>query len=323
MKVKIAGVEYYLPEKIETGADLVRDIPDLRLSDTEAKTGILARRISKPSQTASDLGVIAAEKLLKYAIDRSKIDALIFVTQSPDYALPASSCIIQHRLGLSTSCMAFDVNQGCSGYIYGLSIGGALIHANISKNVLLICGDTYTKYINQNDRTCRPLFSDAASATLLTHSMGSELGPFDLGTNGSGAKNLIVEGSGSRRLPNEKHGSLFMNGSEVFMFTMSMVPKSINAVLDKAGIAIEDVDLFIFHQASKLVLDNIARHLKLPLNKIFTNYQNIGNTVSSSIPIALKDAINRGILKNGDTVLLMGFGVGYSWGGCLLKWEET
>jgi 3-oxoacyl-[acyl-carrier-protein] synthase-3 len=325
MKSVIANIEYYLPTHIEDGNDLSTDNPEWRISDIEDKTGIKKRHISATNETASDLAVFAAEKLFHNGVKRETIDCLIFVTQSPDYVLPATACIIHERLGLNNSCLAFDVNQGCSGFVVGLGLASSVIESNIAKNVLLLCGETYTKYINRNDRTCRPLFSDGAAATLVQASETDCIGPFEFGTDGSGACNLIVENSGSRKidknLENEA-SKIFMNGSEVFMFTMEMVPKSVLSLLQKSKKSIDDIDLFIFHQASKLVLSNIQRRLKIDNSRIFNNIENIGNTVSATIPIALKDAVDQNRIKDGDTVVLVGFGVGYSWAACLIKYHN-
>jgi len=194
-----------------------------------------------------------------------------------------------------------------------------MIHSGLARNALLICADTYTHYIRKDDRSCRPLFGDGAAATLLASSDNGSIGPFDFGTDGSGYQNLIVYNSGARySVPPVKE--LFMNGAKVFMFTLDMVPKSVTALLSKAGMRIDDVDMFIFHQASKVVLENVTRHLAIPENKVFINQKNIGNTVSASIPIALKDAVDNGAIKPGDKVVLVGFGVGYSWGSCLINW---
>ncbi len=323
MKIKLERTEYYLPPRKENGSDLKKDNPDWRIEDIEKKTGILVRHIAEQNQTAADLAMFAAEKLFSSGLSRKEIDFLILVTQSPDYVLPTTACILQDRLGLQKSCMAFDINLGCSGFIYGLAIGGSLIEAGIAKQGLLICSETYTKYIDKSDRTCRPLFSDGASATLLTSDLRDTLGPFEMGTDGSGYHNLIVPFSGARlEQDNNQKRKLFMDGAEVFMFTLDAVPKCVNALLNKAGKKINDIDLFFFHQASKLVMDNIIRRLSLPVEKVFINYQEIGNTVSASIPIALKDAVTKKRLKNGDLIMLVGFGVGLSWGGCLVEWRE-
>jgi 3-oxoacyl-[acyl-carrier-protein] synthase-3 len=221
--------------------------------------------------------------------------------------------------------MAFDINLGCSGFVYALSVAGSLIESGAATKGLILCSDTYTKYIDKNDRTCRPLFSDGASATLLVGSNLDDIGPFVFGTDGSGYKNIIVREGGARESNisvDSCHGSLEMHGADVFLFTLSTVPASINELLDKAKLVIEDIDLFVFHQASKLVLENIIRVMLLDEDKVFINLENVGNTVSASIPIALKDAETQGKLRNGDKVVLVGFGVGLSWGATLITWRK-
>ena len=321
--VKIESIDYYLPKKIETIETLIKENPDWSIDEIKKKTGVHNRFISATNETALDLGSKAADKLFLKNDIRSEINALIFVTQSPDFVLPTSACIAQEKLGLSKSCMSFDVNQGCSGFIYGLAISSSLISAGLAKKVLLICADTYTKYIEKHDRTCRPIFSDGAAATLISKSKNSNIGPFELGTDGKGAMNLIVENSGARSSDKKddfQKKKLFMNGSKVFMFSMNEVPKCVENLLIKSKKKISDIDLFVFHQASKVVMDNIIRRLNLPADKVFCNYTDVGNTVSASIPIALKDAENKGIFKNNKLVMMVGFGVGYSWGATLMKW---
>ena len=324
MKAVIRKIEYYLPSKIEDGETMKLDNPEWRIEDIEKKTGILKRYISGPEETAVDLAVYAAEKIFVSGdILKVSIDCLILVTQSPDYVLPASACIIQQKLGLNKNCLGFDVNQGCSGFIVGLALASSLVESKTVKNVLLLCSETYTKYINKHDRTSRPVFSDGAAAIVIEPSDKDSIGPFDFGTDGAGAENLIVKKGGARQSilqQGNESKQLFMNGSEVFMFTMEMVPKSVSTLLATAGKRLEEVDLFIFHQASLLVLSNIQRRLQIPDHKIFNNIGDIGNTVSASIPIALKRAIDLGIAQKGQTIMLVGFGVGYSWGSCLIKY---
>jgi 3-oxoacyl-[acyl-carrier-protein] synthase-3 len=266
------------------------------------------------------MAIISAEKLFVAGIKKEEIDFLILVTQSSDYVLPTSACIIQDRLGLKKSCLSFDINMGCSGYIYGLMVAASMIEVGVVKKGFLICSETYSKYIDKNNRTCRPLFGDGAAATLLIACTDDKFGPFDLGTDGSGYSNLIVPASGARKADKDIEPRLFMDGASVFMFTMDMVPKSVNSLCEKARIAISDIDLFIFHQASRVVLENIVRRLGLDQQKVFVNNCEIGNTVSASIPIALKDAQSQNRLKRGNKVMLVGFGVGYSWGSCLINW---
>jgi len=322
MKVRINSIEYYLPPKIEDGNSLTKDNPDWCVEDIEKKTGIKTRHVSAPGQTVTDMAALGLEKLFDSGVDKKSIDSIILVTQSPDYALPSSSCILQDRVGLSQSCVAYDVNLGCSGFIYALAIESALIESRLVNRGIIVCSEKYTQYIDKSNRTCRPLFSDGAAALLVEPCEDDNIGPFELGTDGSGFNNLIVTVDKTQTdktgIPSKK---LHMDGAKVFMFTMDRVPKCVNALLDKAGKSFDDIDLFIFHQASKLVLDNIVRRLKLPEKKVFVNYPLIGNTVSASIPIALKDAVNEGRVKRGDQIMLVGFGVGYSWGSCLVRWQ--
>ena len=320
MRVAIEKIEYALPENAEDGSRLRADNPDWRIVDIQQKTGIATRYVASAEQTAADLAVQAADKLFATGVARTEIGAVIFVTQSPDYTLPTTACVLQDRLQLPTSSIAFDLNLGCSGFVYGLSVAGALIESGVRDKVLLLCGDTYSKYIEKSDRTCRPVFGDGAAATLLSRSAKGLLGPFELGTDGSGYKNLIVPNSGARVSPGQPR-TIFMDGAKVFMFTMAKVPLAVNTLLDTAKLTIADIDLFVFHQASLLVLENIVRRLKLPQDKVYMNLQRVGNTVSASIPIALKDAASEGRLKPGARVMVVGFGVGYSWGACLLNWE--
>lgn len=307
----ISGIGYYLPEKIITNRDLVKDNPDWDFRLIEPKTGILSRHIAGKDESASDLAVRAAEILFKRNnVDRNSIDALLFCTQSPDYALPTTACLIQERLKLPLSTAAFDFNLGCSGYIYGLAIGSAMVSSGLSKKVLLLCAETYSKYIAPDDRTSRTVFGDGGAATLIEPSKAAGmLGPFVFGTDGKGKDKIIV-----------RDGQIHVDGPAVFMFTMNKVPVCVKELLDKAGKEISDIDLFVFHQASKVVIDNIIRILSLDESKVFRGYEKTGNTVSASIPIALKQAQDEGRIREGDLVMLVGFGVGYSWGANLVRW---
>ena len=317
---KISDIQYYLPPKLLSNEDLVFDNPDWRMDDIEKKTGIKYRYICEDAQTSKDIALLACEKIFNSNVRRSDIDFLIVVTESPEYIAPAMSCDLQNSLGLETSIASFDVNLGCSGFVYGLMIADSILCANNYSNGLLVCVDTYSKYISSNDRTCRPLFSDAASATLITASKKKTVGPFVLGTDGSGYKDLMVKNSGTIKNIDTERNLYFMNGSAVFMFTMRVVPKAVNDLLIKEKCNMEDIDLFVFHQASKLVIDNIKRLLKLSDKKVYENYQLIGNTVSSSIPIALSQAKDDNRVKKGSIVMLVGFGIGLSWGATLIRY---
>ena len=324
MKVKISSISYHLPELIEGIDVLQRDNPDWDMPKILDKTGIHTRYVSAAGETAIDLAYQASRNLLDQLTDQEGINLLMLVTQSPDYVLPTSACILQDRLGLSKNCMAFDVNLGCSGFVYALSIASGLIESGVAQKGLILCADTYTKYIRKNDRTCRPLFSDGAAAILVEGSDIDCIGPFEFGTDGAGHDHLIIENSGARKADpaaNACRGSLVMHGSDVFLFTMRVVPSCIAKLLNRAGLTLENIDLIVFHQASKLVIENLIRIMSLNKEKVFTNFESIGNTVSASIPIALKDAETQGRLKDGDKVMLVGFGVGLSWGATLIRWS--
>lgn len=325
MNVKISAIEFYLPNKSVSLEDMAEVNLDWDIEKIREKTGINRVHISEDEQTAVDMAYLAAQKVFeRSSIDKNEIDLILLVTQAPDYLLPTSACILQNRLGLSTKCMAFDVNLGCSGFINALGIAGSLIQSNIAKRAIILCADTYSKYIELDDRTCRPIFSDGAAAILLEKCDAKTLGPFNYGTDGSGYDRLIVRKGGAREgffLDENLKPALEMYGSDVFLFTMRVVPNCIKSTLQEANLNIEDINLFVFHQASKLVIDNLSRVLSLNPARVFTNYSEVGNTVSASIPIALKDAQNSGLLKDGDKVMLIGFGVGLSWGATVIEWS--
>ena len=325
MKLKISSIAYHLPAFVE-GIDVLKsDNPDWIMPKILEKTGIITRHIAAEDETAVDLAFKAGTKLLDDgSANRNEIDLLILVTQSPDYVLPSSACILQDKLGLSKSCMAFDVNLGCSGFVYALSIAGGLIESGVANKGIILCADTYSKYIEKDNRTCRPIFSDGAAAVLVDRSETDDIGPFEFGTDGSGFDKLIVKGSGAREsngVTEQPACTLEMYGSNVFLFTMSVVPKSVETLLERTSKTLEDIDLIVFHQASKLVIDTLIKRLSLDVDKVFTNYESVGNTVSATIPIALKDAVSQGRLHKGDTVMIVGFGVGLSWGATLIEWS--
>lgn len=329
MKAFIKEIEYYLPEKIVTNEELVEEFPEWSVEKIAEKVGVNERRVVV-DETATDLAVFAAEHLFeKGTVNKEDIDFVLFCTQSPDYKLPSSACIIQDKLGLSTKCGAFDFNLGCSGYEYGLAVAKGLIVAGVAKNVLLLTGETYNKYIHPKDKGNRTIFGDGASATVISTEGFAEIGEFSLGTDGSGAKNLIVKTSGARfedkknDVTFDEGGNpvssdhLFMDGQEIFMFTLMKVPKMVKDVLSKNNLEKEDVNLFVFHQANKYMLEHLRKKLKVDEGQFFVNLANIGNTVSSTIPIALCDARDQGMLKG--NILLAGFGVGLSWGATIIK----
>ncbi len=319
MKIKISKIEYSLGENTATKADLLENNSLWPVDEIELKTGIQTRHLANQNQTSLELGYIAADKLLKINnINPTSIDALIFITQTPSYLLPGNASILQNQLNLSISTYAFDVNLGCSGFIYGLSIASSVIESKLVKNALIVCADTYTKIISKSDRTCSPIFSDGAAAILIERSSYDDVYGFSFGTDGSGYNNLIVENLRFKKIE-DKSTYLYMDGAKVLLFTLSKVPELVQNILLKTKLQIDDIDWFIFHQASKIVLDSLIQKINIPKEKVFSNIEHIGNTVSASIPIALKDASAKNFFQKKSKAMILGFGVGYSWGGCIIE----
>jgi 3-oxoacyl-[acyl-carrier-protein] synthase-3 len=327
---KIKLVESYFPEKVLTNDMISLEFPAWDSVKIQEKVGIKSRYIVNENETALDLAFNAATKVLS-RYDKNKIDFVILCTQSPEYILPTTACILQAKLGLNKNVGAFDFNLGCSGYIYGLGISKSLINTNMAKSVLLITSETYTKHINKLDFANRSIFGDAATATIVEVSENESLHEFVFGTDGDGFSNLIIPNGGARNnydydpiLLDAENGNkrtdndLYMNGPEIFNFTISTIPKLIKDVLEKNKLDISEIDYFIFHQANKFMLDYLRKKMNVDPQKFYNNILETGNTVSSTIPIALIDCMENEKLKKGDKVLLCGFGVGYSWGATII-----
>lgn len=299
---------YALASGVLTTEDLVREYPEWTAEKVIAKTGVVSRHVALNGETAIDLAERAAKKLFANCGAKAEdVDFLLLCTQSSEFRLPSSSCLLQHRLGIPTSAGALTFDHGCSGFVYGLSLAKGLVSGGMAKRVLLVTAETYTKYIAPEDRSTRTIFGDGASAALIDEEFASRIGAFSFGTDGSGAEKLIV-----------RDGRLFMDGPDIFNFTLDVVPKTLDDVLAKNGLARQDIDLYVFHQANKFMLDTIRKVNGLPRDKFYVNLETMGNTVSSTIPIALKQLEDTGRLKPGMKVLLMGFGVGLSWGATVL-----
>jgi 3-oxoacyl-[acyl-carrier-protein] synthase-3 len=325
----IFDIAYYLPSNQLSNSELETMFPEWSMDKIEQKTGIKNRHIASKDEFASDLAVKAAQRLFENKlINKDGIDFILYCTQSPDYFLPTTACILQERLGLSNKCGALDYNLGCSGYVYGLALSKGLILSGVAKSVLLITSETYSKYINKNDKVNRTIFGDAASATLVSTKGFAEILDFELGTDGRGAQNLIVK-NGASRFSNgiqDEMGeaenlecSLYMNGPEIFSFTAESVPNLIMESLNKNSLKESDINMYVFHQANKFMLEFLKKIINISDEKFFTFYENIGNTVSSTIPIALSEAIKENKLSG--NVLIAGFGVGYSWGSTILNFK--
>lgn len=335
-RATIKAITSFLPAGKLTNEQLAEEFGDWHAGQILSKTGVAVRGVASVDETASDLGVAAGKRLFESgACTPDEIDFLLFCTQSPDYFTPTTACGMQDRLSLKTSCGAIDFNQGCSGYVYGLTLAKSLIEGGSASNVLLITADTYTKFINRRDRSIRTLFGDGAAATLVSavESDSEMIGPFVLGTDGRGAHQIIVPAGGLRCPPTpetaiEKEDeagnwrsaqNLYMNGADVFGFALRTVPPAVDQLLEKAGLTLDQVDFFVLHQANKFILERLRGKMKIPVEKFWIDMENCGNTVSSTIPIALESAIDQKRINPGDRVALVGFGVGYSWGATMVE----
>lgn len=341
MQAVLTAIEYYTPSGVLTNEQLAHESDRWTADKILAKTGIASRHIADDDECASDLAVRAAEHLFASGVClREDIDYLILNTQSPDYFLPTTACLVQDRLGLSKHIGALDFNLGCSGYLYGLGLAKGLIESRQARRVLLITAETYSKFISPESMDVRTLFGDAAAATLIVGERSSEtashdpIGPFVYGTDGSGAGNLIVEKGGSRSRCVQGNGThteasgngppqLVMDGPEIFAFTLDAVPSVVEQLLDEASLSLDDVDLFVFHQANQFMLEHLRAKIGIPKSRFVIALKNVGNTVSSTIPIALCSAQREGRLREGHRVMLVGFGVGYSWGATLIRWRSS
>jgi 3-oxoacyl-[acyl-carrier-protein] synthase-3 len=336
MGAVIKAISSYLPSRVVTNEELAAEFSGWTAGKIAMKTGILSRHIAAEGELASDLAVHAVTRLFEEnGIGRDSVDALLYCTQSPDYLLPPTACILQHRLELPRSVAAFDFNLGCSGFVYGLGLAKGLIASGQARRILLVTADTYSRYLHPRDRSVRTLFGDAAAAVCIDAEEGRDGmdGPFVYGTDGSGAENLMVPAGGLRcpvvenpEVITDSSGNqrtahhLFMNGPEIFTFTLRVVPETVAALLHRTGLGLEDIDLFVFHQANEYMLEHLRKRLDVPAEKFVVSMQDCGNTVSSTIPIALERAMKSGRLQRGMRVMLLGFGVGYSWAGTIICW---
>lgn len=338
MHAAIEAVDFQLPERTETSEELSRRHPDWPLDKLAERTGVRARHVAGEHECASDLAVDAAQHFFaEHGYAPGDFDFLLFCTQTPDYLLPTTACLVQERLGLPTSVGALDINLGCSGYIYALGLAKGLIETGQASRVLLITADTYSKLVHPNDKSVRALFGDGAAITAVgTTEAGPAIGPFLYGTDGRGAQDLIVPMSGLRepfreaeppevtdRFGNTRSArNVHMNGKAIVEFSLREVPPAVHGLCEKAGITLGDVDAVVPHQASAKVLSGLRQKLDLSEDRFLVYMQEIGNTVSCSIPIALARAQAEGRLRPGALLMLVGFGVGLSWGATLIRWPE-
>lgn len=334
MKAYIKAISYFLPENIQSNEDLLREFPEWSAEKVTDKVGVHQRHLTKPNETAGDIAEKAARKLFEeYQISPSEIDFVLLCTQSPDYFLPSTACILQHKLGIPVQSGALDYNLGCSGCIYGLALAKGLVSAGIARNILLLTAETYTKYLHPEDKSNRSIFGDGAAACLISTEGLAEIGNFSLGTDGSGAEHLILKTGAARCNKNTGYSEidddghlrhddyLYMNGNAIFNFTLEAVPCMLRNILEINHLTLEEIDYHVFHQANKFMLNTIRKICRLPKERFYNNLERTGNTVSSTILIALKDCLESGLITHDMKVIIAGFGVGLSYGGCVLTFQ--
>ena len=336
--IYLNATDFVLGEIEISNTDLINEYSGLTEKEILDFCGVKKRFASRFDQTASDLGILAANKLLDtYNIDKNTIDYIIFVSDALDHKGPTTACFIQHELQLNENCGVIDILHGCTGFIYGLNLAKSLIYSNTASNILIITADNPTKVIHPKDKQLRMLFSDGAAATLvsrkkLSNGINFKVNEFIFGTDGKGFENLIVHRSGTRNpadiefleenkdVPSGmKWGMMYMNSAKIFLFAFRRVPKLINQIIQKHRLTIDEIDYFIFHQANGVMLEFLRKKLKIPQSKFIINIENTGNTVSATIPIAMKELPK---LRHGDKILLAGFGIGYTWGATIIEYSE-
>ncbi len=325
--VEIKGIACAVPEQIKKTEEYNGVFGEENVQKFIQMTGVKERHVALDVQCTSDLCYAAAKELLrKLNWDRESVDALIFITQTPDYAVPATACVLQHRLGFSEACIAFDINLGCSAYVYGIWLASTMISAKNINRVLLLVGDTGNFGINPVDSATAMIFGDGGSATVLEQSEGKELKYF-LNTKGSGYKSIIVPAgharSRNKSILNASDFHLSMNGAEIFTFTITDVPRTMKQFMSCYGIGAEDVDMYVFHQANQFILKHLAKKLRIPMEKVPLSIDRYGNTSGESIPITLVDALGNEESHETIKLLLCGFGIGLSWGGVYLEMDRS
>jgi len=335
--VNIVGITTCVPKKIEENVDL----PFFKEGEAEKvilSTGIERRRIVSPGVTSGDLCCKAAEDLiLGLGWDKSEIDCMIFVSQTQDYILPATSCVIQSKLGLPNSCCCFDITYGCSGWVYGLSVISAMLSAGVMKKGLLLVGDTTSSFKSPKDKTARPLFGDAGTATALEFDTTANEMSFALYANGSKFDSIIVTDGGCRKpfsdsslVETEYEEGVIrtpmhsvMNGMDVFSFGITKGPEVTKDIMEFVGKTVEDIDLFVFHQANKFMNEKIRKKLKIGAEKVPYSMKDFGNVSCATIPLTIDYAFKNAVDLNGKSTVATAFGVGLSWGSAYIKFQNV
>lgn len=333
---QVEGIAYFTPEGILTNEMLAAQFPEWSVEKIALKTGIHKRGIARPEEYSSTLAIEAARLLFANGgILPEELDYIILCTQTPDYLLPTTACLVHRELDLPQRVGAIDVNQGCSGYVYSLGLAKGLIESGQAAKVMVLTADTYSKLLNPGDKSVRTIFGDGATATLVVRVDGDEalMSGFTYGTDGSGAQHLMttrgtlrggeslsVSALADQRSLEPTTFDLYMNGPEIFNFTLRVVPTLVDSVLSSAGLDFDDVDLFVAHQANEFMLKHLRDKLGIPAEKFPIEMGEFGNTVSSTIPLTLARLEQRGVLFSGMKIMILGFGVGLSWAGSVITW---
>jgi 3-oxoacyl-[acyl-carrier-protein] synthase-3 len=334
-QIYIEAIDYVLPDKVVTNEDLWRENPAWDMIRMVETTGVAARHIAGLDETALDLGHRACLGLQgRGVLEPDKIDALIFCTETPDFCLPPNSCLLHDRLKLPPAVMAFDITLACSGFVYSLGLARSLLQSGTAQRVLVVTADTYSRLIHPADRSSRCLFGDGAAAIVVsTEPTGIEVLDVTFGTSGSQHARFIVKAGGAR-LPRsaetafpvtDRSGNvrtaehIEMDGLGVLSFFNSVVPEAVRALLRRNDVSQDAISLFVFHQASRVALEGIARILKIQPERLVFDMASTGNLVAASIPTALRRAQEAGRLLPGELAVLCGFGVGLSWATALVR----
>lgn len=318
---QLSKISSYFPKKIITNDDLSKISGQLQPDEIFKRTGIIKRFESAPFELASDMAVLAAEKFFTTStVKKEEIDFLIFCSECFDFIAPSTSCILQDKIGLNENIGCLDLPYGCSGYVYGLALAKSLLNTNMATKILFITADTPTKTIQKDNIELRSIFSDAAAVTFIEQSTIGDIGEFVFGTDGKGWKSLYAENSGFRITENETYKpNMLMDGIEIFNFGLKVVPKLVSDTLQKNNLAQEEIDLFIFHQPTSFLLETLRKKLKIEEEKFIINIAQYGNTVSSTIPIALNECVLNSQIKKNMTIFIAGFGIGMSWAATIIK----
>jgi 3-oxoacyl-[acyl-carrier-protein] synthase-3 len=334
-QVGISALSYYLPNPIEDNLALADEFPGKVDSKLLDNIGIRSRHIAPAGMRASDMAVLAGNKFFEETgFPREEIGALVYTSLNHDYITPATSCLVQHQLGLNTGIASFDMNHGCSGYVYALAMAKGIVCSLGIDNVLLVTATIPTRYVHPKNLAIRLLFGDAAAVTLLQrdNENSAGVGEFVLGTDGKGYNKIIIRDGWDRNPLNDtsllehvdEFGNIYtdssidMDGPGTFFFILKNVPRIINETLERNKLCINDIDLFVLHQANYYALEQVRNKLKLAPDRFYYFMSTTGNTIQSTIPIALKEAMSEGRIRPGSKVLIAGFGTGISWGATVL-----